>query len=129
MKQLFAAAVFLIATILMLIQSRDVKDVKEEVKTEQQKTETSREISGTIKKGETFFEVFKRYGLDIAQLFKIREAAADVHRLRKVRPGQPYKIVVNADNGVDSLSYYIDDDNILNITHGNREFSAEKILI
>jgi len=129
MKKLFAAAIFLIATILMLIQILDVKDVKEEVKTEQQKTETSREISGTIKKGETFFELFKRYGLDIAELFKIREAAADVHRLRKVRLGQPYKIVVNADNEVDSLSYYIDDDNILNITRGNGEFSAEKILI
>lgn len=104
-------------------------DKKEENLSQRQEQRLDREINGTVKKGETFFDVFKQYELDIAELFKIREAAADVHRLRKVRPGQPYKIVVNADNGVDSLSYYIDDDNILNIRRGNREFSAEKIII
>ena len=92
MKKLFAAAIFLIAATLMFVYSRDMKNADEGANKEPLKTEVLQEINGTIKKGETFFEVFKQYGLDLAELFKIREAAADVHRLRKVQPGQQYKI-------------------------------------
>jgi murein DD-endopeptidase MepM/ murein hydrolase activator NlpD len=127
MKKLFAAVIFLIAAGLMLIYSRDVKNVREEVNNEPQVTENLREIHGTIKKGETFFDVFKRRGLDIAELFKIREASADVHRLKKVQPGQQYKISIDADNRVNSLSYWIDDDDILEVTRKDQEFAAEKV--
>lgn len=130
MKKLFAGVFFFAAAALMLIYARDVKDVKkEEVNTKPQKTENSREISGTIKKGETFFDVFKQRGLDIAELFEIREAAADVHRLRKVQPGQQYKISIDADNRVNSLSYWIDDDGILEVTRNDQEFAAQKVSI
>jgi hypothetical protein len=127
MKKLFVAAIFLIVATLMLIYYRDVKNAKEEIKKEPQETETSREIIGTLKKGETFFDVFKQCGIDIAELFEIREAAADVHRLRRVQPGQQYKISIDANNRVNSLSYWIDDDNILNITRDEKGFAGERI--
>lgn len=129
MKKLFAAAIFLIAATLILFQVRDVRNIKEEVNKEPQKIETSRNIIGTIKKGETFFEVFKRRGLNIAELFAIREAAADVHHLREVRPGQQYNISVDADNRVNSLSYWIGDDGVLEVTRKDQIFKAKRIPI
>jgi murein DD-endopeptidase MepM/ murein hydrolase activator NlpD len=129
MKKLFAAAIFLIAAALLFIYSRDMKNADEEANKEPRKTEVLQEINGTIKKSETFFEVFKQYGLDLAELFKIREAAADVHRLRKVQPGQQYKISVDTDNRVHSLSYWIDDDGILEVTRKDQGFAAEKVPI
>ncbi len=129
MKNFFTIIVLLAAAIFMWTRFPDRKDVRKEVVAEPHKTETSRKISGTIKKGETFFEVFKQRGLDIAELFEIREAAADVHRLRKVQPGQQYKISVTEDNRVDSLSYWIDDDGILEVTRKDQGFAAEKVPI
>jgi murein DD-endopeptidase MepM/ murein hydrolase activator NlpD len=116
----------LIVTILLLLNIFDA-DKKEENLPQKQQQKLYREINGIIKRGETFFEVFKRFGLDMAELFKIREAAADVHRLRDVEPGRQYKIVVDIDNRVNSLLYWIDDDNILNITRSDKGFSAGKI--
>jgi len=129
MKKLFAAAIFLIAATFMFIYSRDTKNAGEEANKEPQKTEVLQEINGTMKKGETFFEVFKKYKLDFAELFKIREAAADVHRLRKVQPGQQYKISVDADNRVNSLAYWIDDDGILEVSRKDEGFTAQKVSI
>jgi len=129
MKKLFAAAIFLIAATFMFIYSRDTKNAGEEANKEPQKTEVLQEINGTMKKGETFFEVFKKYKLDFAELFKIREAAADVHRLRKVQPGQQYKISVDADNRVNSLAYWIDDDGILEVSRKDEGFAAQKVSI
>src|SRR4030066_510337 len=127
-RKLSIIIVSLIVTILLLLNIFDA-DKKEENLPQQQEPKLYREINGTVKKGETFFNVFKQYGLDIAELFKIREAAADVHRLRDVDPGRQYKIVVDIDNRVNSLLYWIDDDNILNITRSDKGFSAGKILL
>src|SRR3989338_5338 len=118
----------LIVTILLLLNIFDA-DKKEKNLPQKQEQKLYREINGIIKRGETFFEVFKRFGLDMAELFKIREAATDVHRLRDVEPGRQYKIVVDIDNRVNSLLYWIDDDNILNITRSDKGFSAGKILL
>jgi murein DD-endopeptidase MepM/ murein hydrolase activator NlpD len=91
--------------------------------------ERYREISGNIKKGETFFDIFKRYSLDIGELFKLREATAEVHRLRELSPGQPYKIVVDDKNRINSFSYWIDEDSILSVTRNDTGFYAEKKVI
>lgn len=84
------------------------------------------EISGTVKKGETLFDIFKRYKLDIADLLKLKEASADIHRLKALSPGQTYKILVDDNKGVNSFIYWIDDDNILHVTRSGSEFCAEK---
>lgn len=129
MKNFFVTIILLIAAAFIFTCIQNVKDVKKEVNPPPHKTEASREISGTIKTGETFFNVFKKCGLDLAELFEIREAAADVHRLRKVQPGKQYKISVDPDNRVSSLSYWIDDEGILEVTRKEQGFAAEKVSI
>jgi murein DD-endopeptidase MepM/ murein hydrolase activator NlpD len=85
-----------------------------------------REIAGNIKKGETFFDIFKKYKLDIMELFSLKEASANIHKLENVRPGRPYKIVIDDNSHIKKFTYWIDDDNILNITRTEEGFSALK---
>ncbi|MDA8325801.1 MAG: peptidoglycan DD-metalloendopeptidase family protein [Nitrospiraceae bacterium] len=85
-----------------------------------------REISGIIKKGETLFDVFKKSGLALAELFKIKEASASVQKLSELHPGHSYKIIVGNDNRVRSFIYRIDDDSMLNVRRENGVFEAEK---
>lgn len=94
------------------------------------KTSAARqEIQDVVKPGETMFDIFKRYGLSIRELFSIREASAGIHRLKKISAGQPYRIRLDADNNVLSLTYQIDDEALLRITRGDPDFRAEKIEI
>lgn len=89
-----------------------------------------REICGTVQKGETFFDIFRKYRLDISDLFKLKEAAADVHRLRKLQPGNEYRIIVDEQNGVvNSMTYRIDDDYILALKRVETGYMAEKVCI
>lgn len=85
-----------------------------------------KEIVGTVCSGETLFDIFRKYGLDVGDLFVMKEASADVHRLREISPGQPYKITVDDRNRIDSFEYRIDDDFILNISRTESGFEAEK---
>jgi murein DD-endopeptidase MepM/ murein hydrolase activator NlpD len=85
-----------------------------------------REICGTVKKGETLYDIFKKYKLDIADLLRLKEASADIHRLKELDPGQKYKILVDDDKSINSFVYWIDDDSILHITRTGSEFCAEK---
>jgi murein DD-endopeptidase MepM/ murein hydrolase activator NlpD len=87
----------------------------------------NREICGTVNRGETFSDIFKKYGLDMRDLFQLREASASVHRLRNLYPGQPYTIVVDDNNQVESFLYWIDADNLLHITRGESGFEAQKV--
>jgi murein DD-endopeptidase MepM/ murein hydrolase activator NlpD len=82
-----------------------------------------------VKPGETMFDIFKRYGLSIQELFSIREASASIHRLKKISAGQPYKIRLDGDNNVMSFTYQIDEEAWLRITRGDPDFQAEKIEI
>jgi murein DD-endopeptidase MepM/ murein hydrolase activator NlpD len=88
--------------------------------------QTCKEICGTVGKGETLFDIFKKYKLHVEELFALKEASADVHRLGDLYPGRPYKITINNDNRIDSFTYWIDDDNILCVTRTDSGFSAEK---
>lgn len=88
--------------------------------------ENYKEISGTIQKGETLFDIFKRYELDLIDLFKLEEASASIHRVSNVHPGRPYKIAVNEDNQINSFVYWMDEDSFLNATRTESGFIAEK---
>jgi murein DD-endopeptidase MepM/ murein hydrolase activator NlpD len=116
----------IIITIFAIEYNFDLVNRLEEVTSKEGKY---KEIQGTIKKGETLFDIFKKYGLGIGELFRLREASADIHRLRELYPGQPYKILVSDDNQINSLNYWIDDDHILNITHTESGFVAEKVAV
>jgi murein DD-endopeptidase MepM/ murein hydrolase activator NlpD len=85
-----------------------------------------KEICGTVKKGETLFDIFKKYKLHAEELFALKEASADVHRLGDLYPGRAYKITVGNDNRINSFTYSIDEENILHITRTDSGFSAEK---
>jgi len=87
------------------------------------------EISGYIHKGETLFDIFKKYKLDVKDLFKLREASADIHRLRYLNPNQPYKIILDNYDQINSFKYWINDETILHIINTDAGFLAEKICI
>ena len=90
---------------------------------------TSRWIEDVVKRGETMFDIFHKYGIDVRELFRLGEASASVHRLREITTGQPYRIELGADNSVRSLIYQIDDDLLLTITRTDPGFRAKKIAI
>ena len=86
-----------------------------------------REITGVIKTGETLYDIFKRYGLDVRDLFLMRNASASVHRLRDISADRQYKLLVDEHNKVHSFNYSINDDLFLNIMRNENGFKAEKI--
>jgi murein DD-endopeptidase MepM/ murein hydrolase activator NlpD len=90
---------------------------------------TSRLIEDVVKRGETMFDIFHKYGLDVQELLRLKEASAGIHRLRDISAGKPYKIELAPDNSVLSLTYQINDDVQLNVTRIDPEFRAEKIVI
>jgi len=124
MKKVFVLAVFFAITLTIVanlgISDRDDQDISTQ-------NGYVREISDVIKKGETLFDIFRRYHLDLKELFDLREASADIYRLRNLYPGQPYKIWVDHNERLNSFSYWIDDDNILNITRSDSGFYATKV--
>ncbi|RJR16523.1 MAG: hypothetical protein C4581_09880 [Nitrospiraceae bacterium] len=135
MKKIIAAAVLLTGLFLVLRSQPPVhydsavSAPAESAESDKIKETILSEIKGSIKKGETFFNIFKKYKLDITELFQIREAAADVHGLRDLHPGREYRIMVDDNVKVNSLEYRINDDSILNITRTESGFSAKKIPI
>jgi len=92
-------------------------------------TSQQRVIAGNIQRGETFFDIFKKYELDVNELFQLREVSANVHRLRDLRPGRPYKITLGDCNKINSLIYWIDEDTALNIMNTDQGFCAEKTVV
>jgi murein DD-endopeptidase MepM/ murein hydrolase activator NlpD len=88
-----------------------------------------REIAGKIKKGETLFDIFNKYNVDISELYKIREASANIYRLRELYPGRPYKIVLDNKEQINSFIYGMDDDSFLNINRTDNGYSVEKVPI
>jgi murein DD-endopeptidase MepM/ murein hydrolase activator NlpD len=89
----------------------------------------AREIAGEIKKGETLFEIFKKHSLDIGDLYKLRQASADVYGLKALNPGRSYRILLDDDEQIVSFFYGIDDDSSLNICRTDRGYRAEKVAI
>ena len=126
MKKLFITSIFLVVFFLIIAGNLDIYT---EEGYSSSVGENFREISDTIKKGQTLFDIFKRYHLDIGELLELRKASADVYRLRNLYPGQSYKILVDDNDRVNSFSYWIDDNSILNITRSDSGFYAEKIPI
>ncbi|MEC4675366.1 MAG: peptidoglycan DD-metalloendopeptidase family protein, partial [Nitrospirota bacterium] len=136
MKKSIIIAVFLIITFFTLRANFDSghkkeKDLSSETVAidESSPPEEYREIKGSIRKGETLFDIFKKYGISIADLFRLKEASADVHRLRELYPGRQYSIMLDTDDRIKSFVYWINDDTILNITRTESGFNAEKVAV
>jgi murein DD-endopeptidase MepM/ murein hydrolase activator NlpD len=88
--------------------------------------EHCREICGTVKKGESLYDIFRKYKLEINDLLELKEASADIYKLKELDPGQKYRIVVDDDKTISSFVYWIDDDSILDVTRTESGFSAGK---
>src|SRR4030067_3731550 len=124
MKKVFVLAIFF-ATVLTIVGNLGIsRRNDQDISTQNRDMKESNDV---IKKGETLFDIFKRYNLDLRELFELREASADIYRLRKLYPGQPYKIWVDHNERLNPFSYWIDDDNILNITRSDSGFYATKV--
>jgi murein DD-endopeptidase MepM/ murein hydrolase activator NlpD len=89
--------------------------------------ESPQEIRDVVKAGDTMSGIFHRYGLNDKELLLLREASADIHRLRKIVAGQPYEFRLDNDNNVLSFTYQINDEALLRITRDDPGFRAEKI--
>lgn len=87
------------------------------------------EIRDVVKPGESMFDIFKKHGLAVGDLYTLKEASAEVHKLRRIRPGRKYEIELDADNNVVSLTYHIDEDEILSIRRDDPGFRAERVAI
>jgi murein DD-endopeptidase MepM/ murein hydrolase activator NlpD len=121
-------AIFILSAALM-IMGNDMDLVRKEESPFPTASETPavyREISGSIRKGETLYDIFKKYHLDFGTLFKLREASADVHELRRLRPDQPYRIALDSQDRICSFVYWIDDDTMLTIRETPEGYCASK---
>ncbi len=132
-KNLLILALFLVIALLLLRNNSPTNNQQANLfssnQTENQESPAQknyREITGNIKKGETLFDIFKKYKLDFVELFHLKEASANIHHLENVYPGRPYKIVVDDNLHIKRFTYWIDDESILNITHTGAGFSALK---
>lgn len=88
---------------------------------------THTEITGSVKSGESLFNIFKKYNLQIKDVIKLKEASADIHKLRELKPEQPYKIVIDDDKQIESFDYWINDDSILSVNRTETGFLAKKV--
>lgn len=88
-----------------------------------------RAIQGKVLKGETLLAIFAKHGLNIRELFEMREVAAKVHSLRTVHPGQSYTVTVDGQNRVNSFVYRINRDSFLKIRKIATGFQAEKAVL
>ena len=77
-----------IAARLQAPQALETTEVHIETTEADIEKEIYNEIEGVMRPGETMYEIFKRHGLNVQELLRIREASAGIYRLRSVSAGQ-----------------------------------------
>jgi len=122
--------IYLVALTLLIILSLSAKavrlfhiDASQKPRIVQTKL---RDIQGKVMKGETLLAIFLKHGLDIDDLYAIRDAAAGIYPLRNIHIGQPYTVKVEGQNRISSFIYQINRDSVLNIRKTETSFEAEK---
>jgi len=88
-----------------------------------------RSIEGTVHRGDTMAGLFHRYRLRVEDLFGMRQASASVHPLKYLSEGMAYRITLDPDNNVLSLSYHVSSLEVLRIRRSDGGFEAEKVPI
>lgn len=124
-KIMFCVAIFVVLTGSFALYLYE-KDLPLDDKLTISSRSSTKSINSVIVEGDTLSAVFKKYGLSFDELFAMRQAAASVHRLKKLHPGRPYNIVIDETNSINSFTYGIDDNNILKIERVDGSFIAEK---
>ena len=126
MRNIFPAILVLLVAFLVVRSNFDITTRQDVTSTPE---ENCKEICGTVKRGETLFDIFKKYRLDIKELLKIKEASADIHSLRELYPGRIYKILLVDNDQIKSFTYWIDGENKLTVTRTDSGFHAEKVAV
>lgn len=129
MRKTILIATVLVIGIVVLRSNLTLLNKQEPLPQQQLSSPAQREISGQVKRGETLFDIFKKYNLSLAELFKMREASASVHRLRDLKTDRPYSIIVDDNDKINAFRYWIDDDHILHIRQTESGFAAVKTAI
>lgn len=93
-----------------------------------------REIAGTIRKGETLFDIFRRHKLDTQAVYDLTSASDKVYNLFRLMPNHSY-IITTVKTGasgreeVKGFKYSVDDSQYLKISSRASGFKAERIPI
>ncbi|MHB8092812.1 MAG: peptidoglycan DD-metalloendopeptidase family protein [Syntrophales bacterium] len=88
--------------------------------------EELRAIHDKVVKGETLLAIFLKHGLDVKDLYAMRDAAARIYPLRNIHAGQPYTAKVEGKNRLNTFVYQINPDSVLKIRKTATSFEAKK---
>ncbi len=141
-RAVFAALALLVAVVLIKTTASSSKTTSALSKTTAASSKTTaapsktspaepapvqlRTITDTVRSGETFYDIFLRHGLDVAELLALSAATGEVYNLNKVKKGRTYSLELDRENRLMTLTYKIDDDNILNVMRTDSGFEAER---
>ncbi|MDX1513971.1 MAG: peptidoglycan DD-metalloendopeptidase family protein [Gammaproteobacteria bacterium] len=64
---------------------------------------TSRSVD--VRQGDSLYSLFRKLGLDLAEMISLVESKPDGGRLKKLLPGQTLKFELDADGNVEALTY------------------------
>jgi murein DD-endopeptidase MepM/ murein hydrolase activator NlpD len=83
-------------------------------------------VENVILPGETLSDILGDNGLSPAEIHKLVEEVKPVFDLAKIRAGRPMKIAVDADGGLQSLDYSLDEEEYLLVTRNQTGYAAER---
>ncbi|MEW6333972.1 MAG: peptidoglycan DD-metalloendopeptidase family protein [Thermodesulfobacteriota bacterium] len=131
MNSLYTASIVLLTFIFYGSDSGALKGGNPSVEAPAQTIRATdyRKVAGTIKPGETLFDIFRKNRLDTAALFSMSEASGHIHRLSDVSANRPYSIVLDDLDRVQSFTYWINEDTSLRIARTGEGFYAEKRVV
>lgn len=89
--------------------------------------EQASRIEADVRRGESFFDIFKRHGLDMAELYQISQAAAGTYDVGRLRAGRAYAFELDGERRVLGMTYQIDDMSFLNVRRTDGGFAAERV--
>ncbi|MGD8927236.1 MAG: peptidoglycan DD-metalloendopeptidase family protein, partial [Thioalkalispiraceae bacterium] len=72
-----------------------------------QPSEENQWTTATVKKGDSLSAIFKRNGLDSADLYAIMQLGKETRRLRNVQPGQSFRFSIDEDGNLETLLYEV----------------------
>lgn len=84
-------------------------------------------IAGTIKRGESLYDIFTKHGLDIEDLYAMVKASKGIYNLSRVVSGHSFSMLLDSENRVSSLTYSMDSDYLLKLKRTeDGAFKAQK---
>jgi len=82
-------------------------------------------IESKLGRGESLSTIFRKHGLDMAELAEIKKTSAGVYSVASLRAGRRYRITIDDARRVDSFVYWVDDESFLRVTRKGSGFVSE----